>query len=90
MTSRFTVSKTEKNLLADDASAERGYGSTGRGSTSGYEDADFHASFIYEEHFCCHQPVLLAAFSTLSVYDACMDLQRLLIHRSYPLKPVLS
>lgn len=42
MTSRFTVSKTEKNLLADDASAERRYGSTGRGSASGYEDADFH------------------------------------------------
>ncbi|KAL3170194.1 hypothetical protein MRX96_015240 [Rhipicephalus microplus] len=43
MTSRFTVSKTEKNLLADDASAERRYGSTGRGSASGYEDSDFHA-----------------------------------------------
>ncbi|XP_065280581.1 uncharacterized protein [Dermacentor albipictus] len=42
MTSRFTVSKTEKNLLADDASAEPRYGSTGRGSASGYEDADFH------------------------------------------------
>lgn len=46
MTSRFTVSKTEKNLLADDASAERGYGSTGRGSTSGYEDADFHGNLF--------------------------------------------
>ncbi|KAK8769939.1 hypothetical protein V5799_013596 [Amblyomma americanum] len=44
MTSRFTVSKTEKNLLANDASAECRYGSTGRGSASGYEDADFHDS----------------------------------------------
>ncbi|KAL3170195.1 hypothetical protein MRX96_015240 [Rhipicephalus microplus] len=48
MTSRFTVSKTEKNLLADDASAERRYGSTGRGSASGYEDSDFHVAKLCE------------------------------------------
>lgn len=49
MTTRFTVSKSEKNLLAGDASGERRYGSTGRGSSSGYEEADFHGKCIQME-----------------------------------------